>query len=293
MEYFINEYELLNFSHSGRLTEEQLQIYLENNIDINFQNKFGDSALMNAMNIHYPQKKTVELLLKYGANPNTLDRDGNSILLISYRSRLLEIFKILLKYGANPNFKSSGYSHYPLIEAIKIGDNDTIKLLIDNNADINCKDSYNNSILMIAVASNFISSVKMVLNYDINHDLQNVFGNTALMIACEGGFLDIIKILLKYSINCDLQNYCGNTALMIACKRGYLNVVKILLKYGANPYIRNNSGDNVLTISLDFERKKTLKYLLKHKKFHHKMMKLKKINLNEKKINTYKILSKF
>jgi len=61
------------------------------------------------------KQKIVKILLEYGADPNSKDREGTTILI--KRARDIPIVKLLLEYGADPNLESD-YGECPLEIAI-------------------------------------------------------------------------------------------------------------------------------------------------------------------------------
>jgi len=103
---------------------------------INLKDADGFTPLHHIFLTGRPDKKTVEFLLKNGADPNIPNNQKDSILstAILFKSSP-EIIKLLLKYKANPNLNNSLkdifsiYEEYDKQDAIEI-----IKLLIENGA---------------------------------------------------------------------------------------------------------------------------------------------------------------
>ncbi len=83
--------------------------------------------------------KIVELLLKYGADPN-IDHPNIDLplhLVMRHDSaEMPEIVELLLKYGADPNSKDSK-NHTPLFNALKVGSTDYVGSLIRHGAATN------------------------------------------------------------------------------------------------------------------------------------------------------------
>jgi ankyrin repeat protein len=77
-----------------------LRELIEGGVDVNRPDSNGRTALFGAL--QYPD--TVELLLKYGAQPNVIDRQGIGIL-HDLRNAKPESVAILIKAGVNPNRK--------------------------------------------------------------------------------------------------------------------------------------------------------------------------------------------
>jgi len=64
-------------SHSYKVTKEKIDFFLDNGIDINHQNKGGETALMIAVKRH--SFYIVKYLIDKGANKNLIDIDGKSV----------------------------------------------------------------------------------------------------------------------------------------------------------------------------------------------------------------------
>lgn len=122
--------------------EEAVKILLQAGADINMRYKatsYNDAILMAAGNGDPPKfaeedAKIIKLLIKSGANPNSLSDEGKTPLYGSiFRSSVPKV-KVLLENGADPNFYSSlGYT--PLIEASIRGNLEVVKLLLEHGAD--------------------------------------------------------------------------------------------------------------------------------------------------------------
>lgn len=129
----------------------------------------------------------VENILKITGNPNAVDRGD------------------ILK-------GNSGAS--ALTTAASYGNVSFVRLLLDNNADIETKDPWN--------------------------------GATALIEAVNGNHPFLVSFLLSRGANVNAQNCCGDTALYSAVYYGKVGIVKQLLDAGANPNIRSEGYSSTL-----------------------------------------------
>ncbi|MCB2092767.1 MAG: ankyrin repeat domain-containing protein, partial [Alphaproteobacteria bacterium] len=189
----------------------------------------------------------------------------------------LDIAEIFFKNGISLN-NQTGVS--PLISMASNSDDETIKTLIANGADINAEDEHGLTALMAAAKSGNLDVVKTlvelkaeiekkdksgrtalihsalnnqadVLNYLIEKGA-NVFtltqeNNTALMLAAKNGYLPVVEILADFK-NLDQKNNVGDTALIMAVRGRFLQVSDVLLKNGANPRISNNRKEKALSL---------------------------------------------
>jgi ankyrin repeat protein len=129
-----------------------LEQYLKQGGDVNrvIQCSSGSARKVSAplvgVAIPYGQLQAVNLLLKHGANPNSIDSLGDTPLIRSIasfdvsagRSIQAEIVCKLLEAGADPNLKSkSTYGWTPLIWAAFTGNANVVHILLAGGADIN------------------------------------------------------------------------------------------------------------------------------------------------------------
>ena len=115
-----------------------------------------------------------------------------------------------------------------------------IKLLIENQANVNACDNNKENVLHYAAKGDrptsltyFIEKQKMRL--DIN---KNKLSQTPLHIAALHGKDTTIPFLLKWNADINAQDHEGNTPLHLAVKHNHIKVVKVLLMYGADRDIK-------------------------------------------------------
>lgn len=106
-----------------------------------------------------------------------------------------EMVKILLENGANPN-NESGYMMTPLMTAATKGRADIIETLHSAGAEVNFQDSESSM--------------------------------TALMYAAQGESEETIKVLLQLGADPNLMDYSNMTAYMYAIEMGHENIAKLL-----------------------------------------------------------------
>ena len=86
----------------------------------------------------------IKILLDKGANPNTKNPDGWSVLSIAADRTDPEAVKIvaaLLEGGANPNAFDSVTKTYPIMNAVKNGSAEMVRYMIEKGADYKVKDA--------------------------------------------------------------------------------------------------------------------------------------------------------
>ena len=67
-----------------------------------------------------------------------------------------------------------------------------------------------------------------------NVNTKDNYGSTALMLAAYSGYSDIMKLLLENKANVNVTDIHGKTALKYAEENGHSELVKILIEFGAD-----------------------------------------------------------
>ncbi|KAJ3871949.1 ankyrin repeat-containing domain protein [Lentinula edodes] len=108
-----------------------------------------------------------------------------------------------------------------------------VRLLLENNADVNTKGGKYGNALQAASYKGHESIVKLLLEHNADVNAQGgVYGN-ALQAASYWGYVDIVKLLLENDADVNAQGgYYGN-ALQAASYNGDESMVKLLLENGA------------------------------------------------------------
>jgi ankyrin repeat protein len=136
-----------------------------------------------------------------------------------------------------------------LMNAVDLGDLETVTTLLANGANPDAQNENLNTALIYAVQNENIELVRVLLNYDAE-DHQNGFGDTAVIIAARIGNDEIIHELLSADISSDVQNNQGDTALIVAARNENLEIVQELLDTDEIVIdIPNNQGDTALIVA--------------------------------------------
>jgi ankyrin repeat protein len=90
---------LIAAASSWEVTEDILKILIEKNIDINYQDARGYTALMKA--VRNSGKEIVKILLAAGANTNVVNEYGNTALMMAVERSSKEVVEFLLAAGAD------------------------------------------------------------------------------------------------------------------------------------------------------------------------------------------------
>lgn len=124
-----------------------------------------------------------------------------------------------------------------------------IKLLLENGAAVNATNMDGETALMKAADSGMLESVRLLLENGAGTEVSGGFqlGITALMVAASHCSEDKVKLLLENGACVKAKDWWGETALMKAARLpGALNTVKLLLENGADIGAMDEDGGTAL-----------------------------------------------
>ncbi|MCR4623430.1 MAG: ankyrin repeat domain-containing protein [Alphaproteobacteria bacterium] len=263
---------------------------LKSGADVNASNR-GITALHLAAQEGYVE--IAELLIKYGANVNASDDNGNTALLFAFNNKNLEIMNLLLDHGAKidsinvvfpnmlkwaveskddasfdtvkrllrfrKNFDDKSFSDpefgRELLEcAIKQENFDKIWLLIEKGADLNgLKRKYEHNAWY-----KYLQRIYSVVKSETNVDIKDENGNTVLQSVLKDKKIrrvkyDLVERLLESGVDVNVSDGKKNTALHLAVGEGYTEIAGLLIKHRANINAVNEDGWTPLFFAEDVE----------------------------------------
>ncbi|GME51663.1 hypothetical protein M1813_007436 [Neofusicoccum parvum] len=190
----------------------------------------------------------LKTMLAAGASLTCSNREGEDPLILATDHQRRDTVATLLEHGAFVNVRGGVDDASALHYAVDRGDEDILRLLLENHADPNLLDSYDDSPLMCASRNGNIEAVELLLQY--NADVNEAAQATPLMMAAEYGHADICKKLLQSGAYINTaQQPDGETALYLAARYGHADAAEVLLQYGADPYATTQSGFTHLMIA--------------------------------------------
>lgn len=167
-------------------------------------------------------------LLKRGVDVNTVDRDGNSLLIQTIRQDNVELFDYLLQRRARLNLRNRN-GETALSIAAFTGKLNFVQRLVEAGAEVNF---YGWPPLSYAAFSGHTEIVSYLLKHGAEIDATTQNGSTAMFFAARFGHIDIIKLLLNAGANVELANEKGETAVDWAMKAGNTDIENLLRTAG-------------------------------------------------------------
>ncbi|XP_078695295.1 ankyrin-1-like [Branchiostoma floridae x Branchiostoma belcheri] len=146
-----------------------------------------------------------------------------------------ETVKKLLKQGVDVNCKDDWTGNTPLHYAALGGQVGVAELLLKAGARVrvDSRDGIENTPLHYAAFGEHVGVADLLLKAGSQVDSRDVFGNTPLHIAAKGGQVDVAELLLKAGAQADSRDRIENTPLHKAASGGHVGVAELLLKAGA------------------------------------------------------------
>ncbi len=175
--------------------------------------------------------------------------------------------KAAINAGVNINDINDEYrlKQTPLYEAVRLGDEEIVNLLIQAKPNLDFQDWTGETVLFSATEFGLQSVVEALIQAKADVNIKNKWGSTPLMKAAAMAGKDYHKILdalIQAKADLNMQDREGKTALIIAAKQGNIENVKKLLQAKADATIKDSSDNTALDYAksnLDASNQKSVK----------------------------------
>ena len=173
-----------------------VQVLLTHQADANAHNVDGWTPLHLAS--WKGCSKVVRLLLEHGADVGSENKDGETpLFLLSQCSGNLEAAQVLLGFGANPNTRST-FGENSLYMAIQSSFRGLAQLLLKYGADPIARDANGQTLLHVASEYGSTDVAQELLELDVDVDSRDNRGLTPLQLALQHGQEEVAEILLQH-----------------------------------------------------------------------------------------------
>jgi len=187
---------------------------IERGSDVNAVDKEGNTPLVYAI-----QKKSLSVvmhLIKNGANINFFIRNRNqSIVMYAIELNRVDIVKFLIKCGANINFRNENDINV-LISSSKTGKTKIFEYLVKNNVN-----DFTSEIVNKIIVDNRLDLLTILIDNNFNINLKDSGGNTPLVYALKCRNFEIIEYLINHGADCHNINEKDETIDSINYKYYY------------------------------------------------------------------------
>jgi len=215
-------------------------LLLKDDININFQNKSDLSPLFLAAkngNI-----KIGKELLEKGAFINEFN-DGETALHVAAASNNFEFVELLIKFNADlESIDRDG--HTPVQSAFLNNNSESCSVLMSNNVNLDLKiDSGNSLFHILAKTSSNEVLLDRLIKENKKVDEPNKDGETPLMLLAQGyPTTKAISSLIDAGANVNAQDNSGETFMMKLAFTNRDDLIEFIIEKGADIYLVDNSG---------------------------------------------------
>ncbi|XP_045568937.1 uncharacterized protein isoform X1 [Salmo salar] len=196
--------------------------------DLDIYNNLRQTPLHLAVITH--QAQLVGALLRAGADPGALDRNGQTAVHLCCEHGQQACLSVVLSHPSILTcLEVRNYEGLtPLHLAVQGGDKELVRMLLDAGADINAMQDIKSghSPLIHAVENHNMDMVHFLIENDCNVNVQSYSGNTALHSACGRGQVDTARLLLKNRADSSVKNYHNDTPAMVAKNKKVTDVLR-------------------------------------------------------------------
>ena len=231
---------------------EAAWILSEHLSDVNVMLDFHGTPLQHSINAGQIELAH-SLLVKRGANPNLVARNGHSPLMDAINNKQFNFAHTLLDYGADASHVSQGYSSSisALTEAIMSGHLELTKRIIEVIGDVN-RPIRGRLPMLIATNQGNTEMLQLLISYGGDVNLRsNHQGNmpTCLHSVVCLGDLENAQLLLDHGADLNAASKYGETPLMTAVLVKLPDMVQFLLERGADHRVVNSQGRTALDMA--------------------------------------------
>ena len=138
---------------------------------------------------------------------------------------------------------------HPLHRAASTADATTVKVLLDNGADLQAKGAQNRSPLHCGCVSGNVGVVRVLIEAGADVNCKAAAGNTALIYACGSGSLPCVRVLIGAGADVNMKGETGRTPLHAASKGGFADVAEGAVgRPGAEADVKGTAGNTPLQL---------------------------------------------
>jgi len=179
--------------------------YLADKISLESRNKKGETILLKALanTANYSKysnaslEEIIAFLVKKGAKVKVASKSGNSALIMALKFRhSYNTIKLLLENGADVNFEHEKQYKPIIIATVRYDSKRLLALLVKHGAKLDETIQEDNSTLLhLSVSNRNKENVAYLLDNNVSLNAKNNDGKTALNLAIENSYSDIISML--------------------------------------------------------------------------------------------------
>ena len=172
------------------------------------------------------------------------------------------VCQVLIDAGADIE-KKDDYGRSPLLLSSSFGNVAVVKMLVKTGAGVCVADHEGDTCLTIAAYCGHTETVRYLVgleDVDMNHP--GAHGYTALHWAVKGNYPEVVQVLIDAGADIETEDEEGRSPLHWACRSGALAVVKMLVQAGARVRATSDFGNTCLMFAANHGHTETVRYLV-------------------------------
>ena len=181
-------------------------------------------------------KATLQAIISHGADVNAVNNNGETALMKACKVGDTETLNVLLNAEADINIKNTmgcTLIHHAVLRGCSRA---TLQAIINHGADVNATEKNNMTALMIACIQKNEEPINVLLKAGANPNIAHARGQTAIHCAVLGKCSkEALQAIIDHGADVNAPNNNSVTALMTACQEGNVEAINILLDAGADP----------------------------------------------------------
>src|SRR6267142_1800548 len=122
----------------------------------------------------------------------------------------------------------------PLHMALRSGDVDLARLLVEHGADTTARDNDGLTPLHLAVQKGSVVLARLLVEHGADVTAQDNHRSTLLHLAVQKGSVDLAGLLVGHGADVKAQDNYGTTLLHLAVQKGSEDLARFLVKHGAD-----------------------------------------------------------
>lgn len=191
--------------------------------------------------------RIINRLLGNGANPDTVDRKNQSILMMMSSHEDQNIFAQFQDHviPLAPDEKLRLQKAIICAEDI----HQALRHFFLRHTDMNLPDAYGGTPLLSACAKGKFELASLLIENGANVNQADKNGWTPLLNAVSAESLETAELLLASGARVNALNKYGESALLKAVFRNHVPLTRLLLQHGADLNVANESGDSPLSVA--------------------------------------------
>ncbi len=144
-----------------------------------------------------------------------------------------------------------GASGQALLDAVKLGDNRQVAILLSEGAYTEVRDSQGDTPLLYAVKTGNVQCARMLLKYDVNVKARSGSGKGPMELALDSGNQKMFLCLINGGVAPDEIGHDGNPLLFKAVKFKDMETIAMLLEHKADPSAEGKEGRTAIHVATE------------------------------------------